>query len=242
MRLSFCFILWIFFLAPALPLGAQEAVKEQLNIGNSGSSYLRAIRLRRIDSDVVYFDPTAPAPRFATSQELENPPDDRQRLAENWQIPYAGIRPLTIAITVGILVVTAYLIIRFGGNISVVMRAEAQNPSHGRSDQKSKEATKDVNPGSLDAILRTGDRRRALILLAQKALTTTVASNGLLLLRSWTARDALRHIPKDQLHLDALRNLVMASEHVQFGARDVTEEEFREHFSKIKPLFRGKMT
>ena len=57
--------------------------------------------------------------------------------------------------------------------------------------------------------------------------------------QSWTLRDALRRLPGGQAHLAALRDLVALSERVQFGDRDVSEEEFAAHVAAIDPLLRG---
>ena len=91
----------------------------------------------------------------------------------------------------------------------------------------------------LTAILQTSDRQRALVMLAQTALVRTVAANGVLLQPSWTMRDALRHIPAEQTHLEALRSLVATGERVLFGNREVSEVEFQAHVAGIRPLMTG---
>ncbi|MFM7336171.1 MAG: DUF4129 domain-containing protein, partial [Tabrizicola sp.] len=63
-----------------------------------------------------------------------------------------------------------------------------------------------------------------------------------LLQSSWTMRDTLRHIPKGQAHLDALRSLVMAAERVLFGNREVAEDEFQAHVAAVRPLISGPVT
>ena len=89
---------------------------------------------------------------------------------------------------------------------------------------------------SLDQILRMRDRRQALVQLARNALTATVAANGILMQRSWTARDALQRIPETQTHLAALRALVLSSERVQYGDREVSEDDFRTHVDNCRQL------
>ena len=92
-------------------------------------------------------------------------------------------------------------------------------------------------PDNLDAIARIEDRRLALVTLAQSALICAVRENGLLLQRSWTARDAMRRLPQDMSHRHALRDLVTAGERVLFGGRDVSEADFQDHVDQIRPLF-----
>ena len=96
-----------------------------------------------------------------------------------------------------------------------------------------------AGPANLQAILRMTDRREALVALSQFLLNRVVAAQGVLLQRSWTARDAMRRVPRDFDHRAALYDLVLASERVHFGGRDVTEEEFRAHLDRLRPLYSG---
>lgn len=229
------FLIFIVLLLLPFAVGspwAQEAVREPIEIGDSGKEYLRAIRLRRIDSDVAYFDPAAPAPDLKTEQQPERPPQP------GTEVSGTGAR-WTFGIVAGtILAVLVYVFLRFGGNVAVSLRREAQNPVRQRLKSQPDAPAWAERLGTLEEILRIEDRRRALVLLAQKALASTVAANGVLMQRSWTARDALRHIPDQQIQLGALRDLVMASERVQFGGRDVSEEEFRGHVDGCRQLLR----
>lgn len=208
---------------------AQEAVAEPVEIRESGTDYLGSLRFRRIDTDVGYFDPTRPAPPLDTRAE---PPKRRDPL-EPGEIDL----PTTL-ITTAILLVIGYVFLRYGGGFSVALRREAENAERARRGRGPVSGGDDEVPASLDSILRLKDRREALVLLARKALAATVEANGVLLQRSWTARDALRHIPPDQRYLDELRALVLASERVQFGGRDVAEDEFEGHLVRITPLIR----
>jgi len=228
----FIFIVLLFLPFAAGSSWAQEAVREPIEIGDSGKDYLRSIRLRRIDSDVAYFDPTAPAPDLKTKQQPERPSPQGVEVSDT------GAR-WTFGIIAGtVLAVLVYLFLRFGGNVAVSLRREAQNPVRkGLRNQPDAPAWAE-KLNTLEEILRIEDRRRALVLLARKALATTVAENGVLMQKSWTARDALRHIPAQQMQLGALKALVMASERVQFGGRDVSEDEFREHVDGCRQLLR----
>ena len=208
---------------------AQEAVVEPLEIRESGTDYLRSIRLRRIDTDVGYYDPTRPPPPLDTSAE----PPKRRDPAEPRDIDL----PTTL-ITTAILLAIGYVFLRYGGGFSVSFRSDAENAERARRKGGPISGGDDEVPASLDAILRLSDKRQALVLLARRALAATVAANGVLLQRSWTARDALRHIPPEQKYLEELRALVLASERVQFGGRDVAEDEFEEHLARIGPLIR----
>ena len=108
-----------------LPSYAQEAVQEPLEIGDSGTEYLRAIRLRGIDTDVAYFDPSAPPPKLDTTQEPPKPAADQaDPTIDNRWIP--GL------IVGGILIAVAYFFLRFGGRFTVSLGREAGNPDSTR--------------------------------------------------------------------------------------------------------------
>lgn len=216
----------------ASQLVAQETARLSRDVTAAGSDYLRAVRFRGIDTDVAYYDPLAPAPPLDTSEKPERRPAERTR--REWD----GTRAVVIAVAVTILAALAFLLIRFGGGISISLRRETANP--GRSGGGARVADvieEEAVPGGLEAVLRIKDRRRALILLARSALARVLDAHGVLLQRSWTARDALRHIPEGQDHLDALRSLILASERVHFGGRDVTESEFDALLARVRPLF-----
>ncbi len=213
---------------------AQQATQEPLSIGPSGEAYIQAVRRRGIDTDVAYFDPTAPAPRLETDQEPDRTPAERRSAGD--LIVNPSVMGIVAAV---ILIVILFFFFRFGGNMSVSLKGDAQNLARTPKSARRKQQGIASLPNDLAAILSIQDRRQALVLLAQSALSRAITANGLLLQRSWTARDALRRLPREQQHLDALSDLVAAGERVHFGGRDVPEEMFRDHVARIKPLFRG---
>lgn len=211
---------------------AQELAGDRGELTESGSDYLRALRFRGIDTDVAYYDPFAPAPSLDTSAQPEKPPQRGK------PVEWSNTRITAVAVTAAILAVLAYVLFRFGGNISLSLRPQTANPgrSRGRNEAGPTPETVAV-PDNLDAVLRIADRRRAVVLLAQSALAKVLSLHGVLVQKSWTARDALRHVPNDQDHIDALRTLILASERVHFGGRDVSESEFDALVARIRPLF-----
>ncbi|MDN3721045.1 hypothetical protein QW131_22185 [Roseibium salinum] len=109
-----------------MPPHAQEAVRAPVEIGEAGREYLRSTRLRGIDPEVAYFDPSAPAPDLDTRQEPERPaareePDGSTE--EKWLI---GL------IAGGILAAIAYAFLRFGGGLAVSLKDNAVNPGSRR--------------------------------------------------------------------------------------------------------------
>ena len=220
-------LIWV---ALAPDLQAQSASEEELAIRASGEAYLRAAG-RGIDSDVVYFDPTREAPPLDTSETPERQSVERPEVE-------VGRWP-GLLISLAIVSVLVYFFARYGGAMSVSMRSEAGSATRARRKGSTPMALDDAPLQPIDKILRLTDRRAALIALARTTLAKVVEANGLLLQPSWTAREALRSVPSAQPHGDALRALVLASERVQFGNRDISEEDFTAHVSAIQPLLKG---
>ncbi len=231
MRALFRIFALAFLVMTVVPAKAQEAVVERTEMGESGSDYLRSIRVRRIDPNVSYFDPSAPPPELNTAQEPERVREDGERRRIEIDTPSALI---ATAILVGI----AYLFFRFGGSMSVSLRSDVENARRAKA-AAILDGEGDGGPVTLQGILGLADRRMALVLLAQKALQTAVSANGVLFQRSWTARDALRRVQGDPGHVAALRALVLDSERVQFGGRDVSEDDFQSHVAAIRPIIAG---
>ncbi len=239
------FFLLIFFSSLFVPLAGTNAQESEgsaeilpVTPSETGEDYLRAIRLRGINPEVTFYSPSGPAPELDTRQQPEKPADQTSTSSGETSLEARWIFGL-IAVT--LLALILFLFIRFGAGMSITFKGDAKNPDSQRKSPKGlgEAPVWAERLGSLDEILRMRDRRQALVLLARKALTSTVAANGVLMQRSWTARDALRHIPEKQGHLDSLRALVLSSERVQFGGRDVSEDEFRAHVDSCKPLLAG---
>lgn len=198
-------------------------------MGPAGTAYLDALGARRIDTEVRYFDPTRPAPELATDAKPEPPERDGNELTPRLTI---GLPALLI------LVAVIALFLRYGGGLSVSfgrMGEHAAGPGRGPELGGSERAA----PAGLATILAIADRRAALVTLAEAALARAVTAHGLLFQNSWTGRDVLRHLPRTAPHWDDLRALVLASERAHFGGRDVSEEEFRAHLGRIRPLIEG---
>ncbi|MCV6591838.1 MAG: DUF4129 domain-containing protein [Silicimonas sp.] len=216
--------------APSAP--AQDAVAARAEIGASGEAYLRSLRLRRIESDVAYFDPSAPPPSLDTQQEPEPEPEAERS--------GGAVRtgPLPTLIAAVLLITMAYLLYRYGGGLSVSLRGEAENARRQRADGRARfDGGAGVLP--LATILNESNRRLALVHLAQRALDAAVTANGMLFQPSWTARETLRRLRGSDGDLAALRALVLASERVQFGGRDISEADFQSHLQAVRPLIEG---
>ena len=228
-----CVLILAFGLLPPVSATAQNSTAIELE--PSGEAYLRAIRFRRINSGVRYFDPTGPAPPIETSEQPLPLTDEDDRTADGRSPQSLPTMLIAGAILLGIM----FLFYRFGGSITLSTRSDAENAARIKSGGRATDFEElDGEPRSLETILNIKDRSEALVLLANRALASAVSANGVLLQRSWTARDALRRVPSAQAHLDALKALVMDSERAQFGGRDVSEAQFQDHVDRIRPLLR----
>lgn len=215
---------------------AQEAAAQPLQIGPSGQAYLDAIGYRRIQTDVGYFDPTRALPPLETGQEPAPPPKPGASLDAP---PLSLLRIALIALVSAVLIGLAVLILRNSGSFTLSLREDTQNATRQRRSGGVGSSSASGPPADLAAILATRDRRLALVMLAQAALARATAANGVLLQPSWTMRDTLRHLPKAQPQLEALRALVLFGERVLFGNRDVTEAEFQTQVDSIRPVMGG---
>lgn len=232
-QLTLTFVLGSIILM-ASSVQAQDSTLTTPELSPSGEAYLEAIARQRIESDVAYFDPTAAAPDLTTRERLETveEPESRTWLGPDEGWPYGLAAAL-------ILVAIIVLFARFGGGVGIMLQPTSDNPHAARRGPRHKAGlADDFRSRNLAEITRMADRRAALVMLAQNALRKAVNANGVLLRQSWTDREALRRLPADQRHLAALRDLVRASERVQFGGRDVSEPEFEHHVAQITPLFR----
>lgn len=218
---------------------AEHSSETPLEIGESGRAYLQAIRFRGIDADVAYFDPSNPPPPMEIGQEPKAPAEQPDRKTE-WSL--GSIDIAAFVISAAVLLAIAYVFTRFGGSISVSLGRDAGNIARERGGiARGSGTSAAAAPSNLASILSLQDRREALVQLAQSALASAVSANGVLLQRSWTAREALRHLPAEQSYISALHSLVHASERVHFGGRDVSEEEFQSHVADIRLLLQSKV-
>ena len=233
---SIYFVVGLPFLATA-----QASALDALETRASGAAYANAIRFRGIDADIVYYDPAKPPPPLELRTKPKAPRTDDDE-GERWISPDTVRTIFTVVVTLVIFGI-AYLFAVYGGRLPV---AFLPKPGEGGLGAKAGESSADEapeqEPTTIAAILSMTDRREALLTLCRTLLVRTVADEGVLFQRSWTDREALRRIPMKFAHLEALRALVLASEKVHFGGRDVTEEELRMHLSRLEPLWRTAST
>ena len=211
---------------------AKEAAEEPLEIGASGEAYMSAIWGRGVDTMVRYFDPTRPAPSLDTREQPE-PPKETDDAVEGENTA----RNLTTLVSVVVLGGIVLLVARNAGGISLAFGSNENATRNGGSRSGKPGAHDPRDPADLASIIAISDRRRAIIALAQSALAKAATAQGMLLQRSWTGRDVLHRVRSGTQHFSALRAVVLASERVHFGRRDISDDEFVGHVDGLRPLF-----
>lgn len=218
----------LFTAVPVASVG--QAVEAPLEITQSGRDYAASIRLRRIDSDVAYFDPTQGAPNLTAREEPPAPPER----GEPWTI--SDIDGPATVITLAIIAAILLVFWRYGGSAGLVLRRDARNARRMAVTANGSGDGADAAHPDFAAIVRNPDRQAALIALAQLLITKAVAANGLLLQRSWTVRDVIRRLPPDGAYLAELRDLVLIGERVHFRDQPVSDAEFNAYSDRAKPV------
>lgn len=208
-----------------------QAEEEPLEISQSGRDYQNAIRFRRIQTNVAYFDPTRPPPPLDTTEPV---PEAQSSDREPWRIGDIDL-PLALVMA-AILIFILVLFARYGGAAGIVLRKGPQEAARRLREEHEASPFGKSEQTNLGAILSNPQRRPALIALVQLLIGRAVEANGLLLQRSWTARDVLRRLPRELAYLPELKELVMIGERVHFGERPVSEEDFESFVKRAKPL------
>lgn len=241
--MNFRFVAFLVLFALSLGAGAfaQEEASGGLEATESGQDYQRSIRLRGIENDVRYFDPTQPAPPLETR---EQPPEEQAAnetdgLDNSSSQGTTGERVMTLIISAAVIGGIVYLIVQYGGAMSVNFSRNPENLSRDGQRRNVDVLDNDKPLSNLDEILQMSDRKAALIALSRLVLNRVIEAQGILVQRSWTARDALRRVPRDFSHREALTKLIRDSERVQFGGRDISQSEFDAHVDSTRSLAGG---
>lgn len=233
-QLVFCLCSILYLLAGSgLALGQEEAVEEPLEITESGQAYLDKIRYRGVQSEVGYFDPTRPVPPLETRERVRAKPEN----TEEWSLE--NVNTASGLIAFAFLIAIAVLFFRFGGASRLALGSGPKAAERAARGEEGDSLFGDGQSRDLRAILKNSERRTALIELVQLLISKSVTANGLLLQRSWTARDVLRRLPKGLEYMPELRELVMIGERVHFRDQPVSEDDFKSFVTRAKPLLKA---
>lgn len=206
---------------------AQSPEATTLDLTESGRSYLEAVG-RRVDSDIVYYNPNLAAPELTTREQPSARESDDA--GASWPVSRHVFTGIAILILAGVL----YQIWRFGAPVSVSLTSRPSDAARAMRMTDGATDAPDTAPLALGEILAISDYNAALVELARSALAQTAERNGMRWQTSWTARELLRRLPGDAA--ERLRPLVWTAEHVQFGNRDVSADEFTRYANDVAPL------
>lgn len=223
--------------ALSYPSYAQDARAEPTQITESGTKYLRAIRMRGIDTEVAYFDPSRPSPSLETRHKIPPVADETDQTNQTDNKASQNEKMVIYAICGVILAFGLYFVVKFGGATALTFRSQAANPT--RKDAAHSDLLGEMAQSEPDlrSIIAQPDRRIALVQLMLLTLRRAATDTDLRIQQSWTVRDALRHLPKTWPYLDVLQQISKAAELARFGGRDVTEAEFKAHLQNVRPVF-----
>lgn len=183
--------------------------------------YQEVIRGAGIDGRMFYDEtPEAPRPN----------PEDTLRSVERIEISSLILSVLVVA-GVGL------MIYYFGGRV-VVTGKRREDGDVALSEGLTPTASLAEPPPELRAIVGDLNRDHALVNLGRLAISKAADRHGLRIRQSWTIRDALRRMPKDWDHTNALQRLGRACEGVIFGGYAVSEDEFQNHLADVGPIVR----
>ena len=196
--------------------------------GAPNAAYLDAARWRGLQTEVAYLRPGAPLPEGEVAVPDAPAVPDPQAVRRNWAVAAGLVLALVLAFAAW-----------YGRGLPVSFGAGVRDRLRRGADALAADAPAgDPDPEALFARLAAmPDRRRALILLAARALERAAEANGLRLGRSQTARDVLGVLPRRWPHGEALRRLVAEAEIVHFGGRDLAEARWRDCLAAARPLF-----
>ncbi len=208
--------------------GAPHA-QEAPPLTERGAEYEETARRARIATEL----------RYPGEVDLENATDPAtERRVERPEAPNPDAERWGWAIVVCIaLAVIVFVVIRFGGSTSIAFRRVGDGR---RGDVAEERAVIDEAGGLRGFLARLRamtDRPAALVLLIQGALERAGQLTGTPVIRSQTAREVLRRLPRDWSHHPALRRIVQVEEVVQFGGRDLSDRVFEECLDLAEPLF-----
>ncbi|MGR3780682.1 MAG: DUF4129 domain-containing protein [Albimonas sp.] len=206
---------------------AQSPEATRLDLSDSGRSYLEAVG-RRVNADVGYYSPDGAAPELATQEQLQP-----QARAWDGELDADAVEILLAVAAALVLAAALYQAWRFGAPASVSLRSRPRNAAAAARGGAAPAETAETAPPTLADVMAGDEWNAAVVARARAALARPAARHDLRWRTSWTARELLGRLPREEA--ERLRPLVAAAEHVQFGGRQASEAEV----ARFAPLLGG---
>ncbi|WP_208354254.1 hypothetical protein [Pseudaestuariivita rosea] len=213
-----------------------------VEITESGQQYESALGWGGPAREMVFLNPDSPLPDLSDLGNIN--PDSRpvdveieDVIPDNPVGVFTGLRIALFIIFGAILALILYLFVRYGGAGAISFRKAPDNSTRGNYTPSDQQSIYERPPSELEQIESIPDRQAAIIELMRSGLSKAARMNNLRLQRSWTARDAIRRIPKNWPYLGQLSDVTREAEFAYFGDRPVSEDVFQHHLSAMRPLF-----
>ena len=221
----------------SVPSSAQSACDD------CAERYAKIADGKRLQSDIDYLLPSDDLDLDRTKKKaVEGDPEENSREREREAVGNISWFLISAIVLLGIVFVIAQNstggLVSFSnkpeeGSKTVKRRgtAEATGPDH--NDLPKSDAA------FLAGIESMADRRAALHLLSGRLLANAAEKSGIRPGRSWTARESLRALPRNWVHLADLRHINRHAEIAWFGGRQVNDTIFEDCLTRARTMMRG---
>lgn len=207
------------------PSPAQDAETTFIDIPRTenGDAYRDAIANDRLRSDLAYVDETNQD--FLSDTAAPTRPVE-QRQQRDFYLPSGGGNG--VFIVVALFVIALFLILKFGAG-GTLLRGDPKNTPKKKDPKESWGLSSDDIPDGdiLGKIKAMTDRKEALILLLRYCLLRAADATDTNFRRADTEREALGRLPNQWPRFPQLRRLLMQTELVHYGGRDIDDESYR---------------
>ncbi len=195
-------------------------------ISAMGERYADAVRGRGVNVGVRYHALSDSTPEVDVDWQ-DQPPPSRSDQGSGGE-SRIELDPIVTVIALLVLGGVIFLFARYGGRLRVSFNQEPEAGTRPTVPSAAVDPDPQMQrPFDLAAIAGLADRRIALAHLVRLALTRAADANGRKIAPSQTSREVLRQLPPSWPQLPALRQLVLASEVVNFGGRPLSESVFQ---------------
>lgn len=221
----FLMCLFALLAAPAVLCAQDASPTTYLDLPPSAQAdaYRAAVRRSRVETDIRYIDETSED----LLADVARPSEPRPTSDDGIYLPSGGGGP-GVFIVIALFVIALILFLKFGAG-GTLLRGEPK-------DAKDKEKTpaeewglrpEDIPEGDLLARIRTmPDRREALILLLRYCLLRAAEVTNTNFRRADTEREALGRLPDAWPLFGTLRRLLMQTELVHYGGREIDDAAY----------------
>lgn len=187
-----------------------------------GTAYRDAVDGTGVRTDLAYVDETTQD--FLTGDARPTEPVRNDR---DFYLPSGGSGP-GVFIVIALFVIALFLILKFGAG-GTLLRGDPKNVEKKKTPSESWGLKpEDIPEGDLLSRIKSmTDRREALILLLRYCLLRAAEATDTNFRRADTEREALGRLPHQWTYFAQLRRLLMQTELVHYGGREIDDESYK---------------